>query len=90
MNLFTSTGLLLSFLGGSTIYLASPNQRWLLRPLPAGLGRLAGSVLLVLGWLALWQAMQALTAAFVFLTWLMLLFSLLPYVAAWRRPEGGR
>lgn len=50
---------------------------------------LAG-LLLVLGWLALWQAMQAITASFVFLTWLMLIFSLLPYLGSLRKPPEKR
>lgn len=90
MNAFTTSGLLLCFLGCCAIYLASPNQRWLMRPLSARPGRALGGILLILGGLALGQAMQAVTAAFVFATWLMLLFSLLPYVAVLWQADGER
>jgi uncharacterized iron-regulated membrane protein len=46
-------------------------------------------VLLVLGWLGLAQDMHRVTAAFVYLTLLMLVFTALPYVGALRSARQG-
>jgi len=90
MTFLTLSGLCFTLAGALAIYLASPNQRWLDRALPARPARLAGAVLLAAGWLALRQAMQSLTACFVWLTWLMLVFTLLPYFGALHVPHGGQ
>lgn len=90
MNIGLPVGLLFSLVGACLIYLASPNQRWMTRPLPPSLGRLGGSLLLLVGGFALGQVMQPVTASFVLFTWLMLVFSLLPYLGALRRKSGAR
>ncbi|MCE1169919.1 MAG: hypothetical protein LWW84_01100 [Azovibrio sp.] len=88
MNAYTFTGLLLSLAGGTAIYLASPNQRWRRRPLPRTPARLGGTLLLALGCFSLTRVLQPLTTSFVFITWLMLVFTLLPYIGALGRPGG--
>ena len=93
MNAFMPIALLILCLGCTAIYLASPNQRWLARPLPGRISRIArlgGFLLLALGWLALRQTLQAVTASFFFLTFLMLVFSLQPYIGALLHKRGGR
>lgn len=90
MNAFMPIALLTLFLGCTAIYLASPNQRWLVRPLSGRPARLGGILLLALGWFALRQTLQAVTASFVFLTFLMLVFSLQPYLGALLHKGGKR
>jgi len=82
MKIFTLIGLILIAQGCASIYLASPNQRWLVAPWRALPARLAGGVLLVLGGFALGREMQLLTTIFVIVTALMLIFSVLPYLGA--------
>lgn len=82
MKLFVLIGLALVSLGCVCIYLASPNQRWLSAPWRARPARWVGSVLLLGGGVALAREMQLLTTIFVFVTVLMLLFSVLPYLGA--------
>ncbi|SNR60101.1 hypothetical protein SAMN05192560_0041 [Methylobacillus rhizosphaerae] len=82
MPIFTLGGLAAIILGCLSIYAASPNQRWWSEPWPQWPARIAGTGLLLLAWLALAQDMQRLTAAFVFMTTLMLVFVLLPYLGA--------
>ena len=82
MNTFTFIGLVALLTGCVSLYLASPHQslmavRWSNRP-----ARIRGLTLLALGGLSLTQGMRALTAAFVFVTALMLIFSVLPYIGA--------
>lgn len=77
-------GLLLALAGSLAIYLASPNQRWLARPLMGRPARVAGFILLALGLLSLRQSLQATPAVFVLVTWAMLLFVLWPYLGALR------
>lgn len=74
-------------LGCACIYLASPHQRWRDRAWPAGPARGLGGLLLAISLFALGQGMQAVTAAFVFVTFLMLLFALLPYLGALVSPR---
>jgi FtsH-binding integral membrane protein len=84
-------GLLLAAAGCVGIYLASPNQRWRAAPWPATPARGAGAALLVAGLAALLQPLKAPAATFVFVHWLMLLFTLFPYLGALRhacRKEG--
>lgn len=76
-------GLTLALAGCVSVYLASPNQRWLdhsWRPHPA---LAAGVLLLAAGVAALWQAMQPVAAVFTAFAWVMLLFVLFPYLGAW-------
>ncbi|MBV2160524.1 hypothetical protein [Achromobacter denitrificans] len=82
MNAYTLIGLAALLLGCAAFYLASPNQRWRAAPIASRPARAVGGLLLVLGWLALAQDMLPLTASFVFATFLMLVFSVLPYVGA--------
>ncbi|MDD3483063.1 hypothetical protein [Azovibrio restrictus] len=88
MNAYTFTGLLLSLAGSTAIYLASPNQRWRQHPLPRRSARLLGILLLTLGCFSLTRVLQPLTTSFVFITWLMLVFTLLPYIGALARQAG--
>ncbi len=90
MNTFTLIGLLASALGCIALYLASPNQRWRATPWPARPARAAGGVFLAAGLCAVLQAMQAAAGVFVFVTWLMLLCVLFPYIGALRLAYGGR
>jgi hypothetical protein len=76
--------------GCAALYLASPNQRWRTAPWPAGPARAVGAGLLALSLLAFGQVMQATTAAFSFATWLMLVFTLLPYAGALLSLRRGR
>lgn len=89
MKIFTLLGLGAAWLGCVCIYLACAHQRWLQAPWPERPARLAGAVLLVLGWLGLAQDMHRVTAAFVYLTLLMLVFTALPYVGALRSARQG-
>lgn len=77
-------GLLLALAGSLALYLASPNQRWLARPLTGRPARVAACILLALGLLNLLQVLQTVPAVFVFVTWAMLLFVLWPYLGALR------
>jgi len=90
MQTFSLIGLAAVWLGCSSIYLASPNQRWLATSWPARPARILGALLLVLGWLSLAQVMSRLTASFVFLTTLMLALSVLPYIGALLSIRRGR
>lgn len=91
MDYFIALGMALVTAGCASIYLASPHQRWLSRACSAFPSRLAGVALLVGGLMALLQSLYALAASFVFITALMLLFILLPYVGAlislYRKPH---
>lgn len=69
-------------LGCLCIYAASPHQRCFAAPWPLWPARGGGGALLALGWWGLAQAMQPLTATFVFVTTLMLVFAVLPYLGA--------
>jgi hypothetical protein len=82
MKILGLIALIVIALGCSCIYLASPNQRWLVAPWPLRPARGIGALLLALGWWCLAQEMRSLTAIFVFVTALMLVFSVLPYLGA--------
>lgn len=82
MSNFTLLGWLAVLLGCACFYLSSDNQRWLVSSFTALPARIAAAVLLGLGWLGLAHEMHAVTASFVFVTTLMLAFSIFPYVAA--------
>lgn len=82
MPIFTFCGLVAVALGGLCIYAASPDQRYWAQPWPRWPARTAGAGLLLLGWLAMSQEMLRLTAVFAFVTALMLVFTLLPYIGA--------
>lgn len=78
------------FAGCLGIYLGSPNQRWLARSWSARPARLGAVTLLIAGWFCLAQAMQWLTASFVFLSFVMLAFCVLTYLGAWLGAQRGR
>lgn len=82
MPVFTLLGLAATALACLCLYAASPNQRLWAAARPRGPARAACAAFLVLGWLALTQEMHRLTAAFVLVTTLMLVFALLPYAGA--------
>ena len=75
-------------LGAWGLYLASPQQQWRATPVRAWLG--AGCALLSLA--LLWPAMGAAAAVAMWLTVLMLVATLAPFLGAWRarRCGGGR
>lgn len=79
MNAWIALGLLLAALGSFTVYLASPHQRCADRPLGAGV-RMPGWMLCAAGFVALQVGLQAVAAALVFATWLMLLFVFWPFL----------
>lgn len=74
--------LALLLVGCLLIYLASPHQRWLARPLPAGPGRAAGALLLALALYRLLQGMQGVAAVFTWTLAAMLMLTVLPYLGA--------
>lgn len=90
MPLSTLLGLIATTLACLCIYAASPHQKLLRACWPARPARLAGAVLLLVGWLALAQDLQRLTATFVCITTLMLVFALLPYAGALRHAHSTR
>lgn len=70
-------------LGGCLlIYLASPNQRWLARPLAGVPGRTAGALLLALALYRLLLGMQGVAAVFTWSLGVMLTLALLPFLGA--------
>jgi hypothetical protein len=79
-----------NLLSAVLFYLSAPRQQWLAGPLPARSTRWAASALLAVS-LALWLTQaQVATSLFAVLTLTMILFSALPYLAAWRairRPQ---
>lgn len=92
MSTFTLLGLVACTIGSLCIYLASPNQRWLGEAWPAPRARLArwaGALLCLLAWFAFAVDMQRLAASFMWVTTLMWLLALLPYVGAWRALRRG-
>jgi len=82
MPSFIVLALLAALAGCTCVYLSSVNQRWMDAPWPAWPARCVGAGLLTLSVLALSREVNRLTAAFIFLTALMLVFSALPYVGA--------
>ena len=82
MQALTLLALAAILVGCAAIYLASPNQRWLAAPWPARRARVLGVALLSFGWFGLAWHMQALTATFAFVTAVMLVLSVLPYIGA--------
>lgn len=82
MNAFILLALVLALAGCSSLYLASPHQRWRTAPWPARPARWLGAALLLASLFAFGQVMQASAAAFSFVTTLMLIFVLLPYGGA--------
>lgn len=78
-------------LGGSTsLYLASPHQRWRGAPLPARPARVAGGVLLVASLFAFTRAMFVVAAVYTWATCTMALLTLLTYAGAWKNETTAR
>lgn len=75
-------GLALALLGCTSFYLAAPRQNWLARPWPAWPACSAGALLIAAALSVLCRELQALAAAFVVLTWAMLLLAAMPYLGA--------
>lgn len=71
---------LLTLAGASCLYLACRHQNWLRVPLPRPAAVPVGAILLALGLVGWTHAMQTVTGVFVFLTLLMLLWSLFPFL----------
>lgn len=87
MKTCTMLGLVGCVLGCVCLYLTSSNQRWSASAWPARWARparLAGVLLLPTSWMAFVQDMRALTATFLWVTTLMWMLAMLPYVGAWR------
>lgn len=80
---FALAGMVLAVTGCLCVYLAARHQQWLRRPWPARRARAAGAAMLVASIATLAQGMQRTTAAFVFVTLVMLSFTLLPGIGAW-------
>lgn len=76
-------GLTATLGGCGLLYLASPNQRLLARPLAAGRAVAAAVLTLILGQAGLLVAMRPLGAVFTFVIAAMLALVLLPYLGAW-------
>ena len=83
MLVFTSIGLAATTLAGFCLYAASPNQRLWASSWPRRPACMVGTGLLALGWLAFAQDMRHLAATFTFVTTLMLVLAMLPYLGAW-------
>lgn len=83
--MLTAAGVLLSAVGASALYLASPNQRATARALPRTLLMLAGYALLIAGLIALLQWSGPATAVFIWVTVATLVWTLVPPIAAWLR-----
>ncbi|WP_215781779.1 hypothetical protein [Paludibacterium sp. B53371] len=80
MNLLC--GVLAIVLGSVSLFLASPNQNWLPRPLPRGRTRLVALALLLAGLLLLCRVFLLLSSIFVFSCLLMVVLLLCPYLGA--------
>ncbi len=71
--------------GAALLYLASPQQAWRAAgPWPARARGWPGGLCLLISLLALLQLLGALAATFTWLTLLMLVWSLMPFLGAWR------
>jgi len=80
-------------MGCAFFYLSSPHQRWLAKPLPARPARAVAGCLSLAGLYTCTRAMDIVPAAFTFVTWVMLLLVVFPYLGALRSapaPRRGR
>ncbi len=75
-------GLTLLLLGCIAIYLASPNQHCLTRPLPGRPTYIAAFLLMGTSIWFLSELFLTTTLVFVFVLWVMLALSLLPFIGA--------
>jgi hypothetical protein len=76
--------LLLTLAGCSLLYLSHRHQGWLRQPLPAVSARVAGVAVLLLALVCAGFSFSPLTAFFVWVVMLMLIFSLLPFLSLLR------
>lgn len=81
--------LVFALISASAFYLGSRHQRLRVVARPRRL-RLAGWLLLVLGWGAAWRALGFWGGGFAMLTAFMLMAVALPYVDAWRSTRQSR
>jgi len=84
-SLSIALALLFALLGCGALYLASPNQRWRAKPLPAWPTRLSASLLLLASLCAFTRTLGGVSAVYTFGSWVMLLLVALPYLGALRR-----
>jgi hypothetical protein len=82
LNANVALGWGLAVAGAASLYLASPHQRWCAAPLPARPARAVALALLMASPIAFSRAMQVVPAVFTFVSALMLLLVLFPYVGA--------
>ncbi|KAF0806227.1 hypothetical protein A6D6_01807 [Alcanivorax xiamenensis] len=73
--------MVLSLLAVALLYLRSPNQRWLARPLTGVVWRVLSWALLLLSWPAWMMVLDAKAGFFAALTLLMLLLGTLPLLS---------
>jgi len=71
---------LFTFAGASLLYLGSSHQKWRKTPIASLVSVPAGALLLVCGLGGWMYTVQALTGFFIFLTLLMLLWSIFPFI----------
>ena len=80
----------LNLLSAVLFYLAAPRQQWRNEALSAGVARPAAWSALAVSLLLWLTQAQVATALFAVLTLTMILFAVLPYLAAWRKLGNGR
>lgn len=88
--MFSLLGILIALGGCICLYLASDNQRWLRKPLPATYSCAVSVALLAASWFAFAHDMQRVPASFALGTIVMLGLAVLPYLGALNRPRGNR
>ncbi|KRB11285.1 hypothetical protein [Lysobacter sp. Root690] len=77
--------LLFAVAAGGLLYLASPQQQWRAAgPWPARRGIWPGAICALLSLVLLWPAMGPVEAVALWLTVLMLVTTLAPFLGAWR------
>ncbi|MQA37018.1 hypothetical protein [Rugamonas aquatica] len=74
----------LNLVSAVLFYLSAPRQQWASQALPAKPARWAASLALAAALLLWLSQAQVATALFAVLTLTMILFAVLPYLAAWR------
>ncbi|PLC49974.1 hypothetical protein CR159_10050 [Pollutimonas subterranea] len=83
--MFGFLAFVLTLAGAASLYLGSRHQQWREAPLSHKVSIPVSALLLLLalgGWI---HATQPLTGTFIFLTLLMLLWSILPFIAVYTR-----
>jgi|ACQI01.1.fsa_nt_gi hypothetical protein len=85
MQWFHLIALLTGFLGSLSIYLTSPNQLWLNQPFAKTTGLLVGALFWIVCLALLMQGLQVVVAIFIFVVWIMVVLTLLPYIGALKK-----